>query len=76
MAEVMSSLRMVHIPRTINVHDIKQYPSRSGIGTDVCIIMEYAEGGSLEDEIRKRALQNNPFSEEQLLSFLFQVIEV
>lgn len=69
---------MKQIPRVVRFIDIKQWENTEDGGYDLCILTEYCEGKSLEQEIKRRGLANPPqnWSENQLMCFLLNNVEV
>lgn len=59
-----------HVINYLYAHDGNEYPELPPY-----IIMEYAEGGTLADQINERKKTNNPYSKCELINLYFQLID-
>lgn len=58
-----------HVIHYIYAHDGDEYPELPPY-----IVMEYAEGGTLADQIEERRKTNNPYSKEELRNLFIQLV--
>ena len=66
---ISSEVSGEHVIRYIYAHDGDEYPELPPY-----IIMEYAEGGTLEDQIEERKKTNSPYSKEELRNLFLQLV--
>lgn len=68
--KLSSDITGEHVIHYLYAHDGVEYPELPPY-----IIMEYAEGGTLADQIDKRKKSNNPYSKKELINIYFQLID-
>ena len=66
---ISSEVSGEHVIRYIYAHDGDEYPELPPY-----IIMEYAEGGTLADQIEERKKTNSPYSKEELRNLFLQLV--
>jgi len=75
--EALTTTRLEENPRVVKVYTVKTLLNQEKPELlNICIIAEYCEGQSLEKEIRRRATQGQPWTDDQLLDFLMKMAEV
>ena len=55
LTEVRNTDKLNHLPRVVTVHDVKTQASQSGESFQLILIEEFADCGSLDNEIKSRA---------------------
>lgn len=68
--KLSSEVNGEHVIHYIYAHDGDEYPELPPY-----IIMEYANEGTLADQIKKRKKSNNPYSKEELLGLFLQLTD-
>lgn len=67
---ISSEVSGEHVIHYIYAHDGDEYPELPPY-----IIMEYAEGGTLADQIEERKKTNSPYSKEELRNLFLQLVD-
>ena len=68
--KISSEVSGEHVIHYIYAHDGDEYPELPPY-----IIMEYAEGGTLADQIEERKKTNSPYSKEELRNLFLQLVD-
>lgn len=68
--KISSEVSGEHVIHYIYAHDGDEYPELPPY-----IIMEYAEGGTLADQIKERKKTNSPYSKEELRNLFLQLVD-
>lgn len=68
--KLSSEISGEHVIHYFYAHDGDEYPELPPY-----IIMEYADGGTLADQIEMRKKTNNPYSKEELRNLFFQLVD-
>lgn len=68
--KLSSEISGEHVIHYLYAHDGDEYPELPPY-----IVMEYADGGTLADQIKERKKTNNPYSKEELRNLFLQLVD-